>query len=208
MADQSGFLTQADRAFLEEDKTYETKQGRYARRESIRERTRAALHDFTLVYTALEREELETIFEPLADGLYHPNARPEFEATPPEEYRAARDFRDGLFSTLAVIYLGLRENPVSFIELVEAAVFQSERETFDQLVDVDLTIERKKPANAVENAIAKLEAGDVDTLTATETRLLLDVILNPDTYQSTLREETLERLDDLEAFTMPTDSSG
>ena len=209
MADQPGFLTATDRAFLRGEVEYDSKQGRYERRRSIRDRTRGAFRDFTRLYTELDETERETIFEPIADGVYHPDAVPNRDAEPPEEYQAAREFREGLFSTFAFIYLGLRPTAISFTNLVEAAVFQTERDHLDYLVDVSLTIEEQTSKHAIENAIAKLEAGAVADLTYTEARLVMEFLLDPNVYPpSNARADAIERLNELDPFSISTDPGG
>lgn len=64
MADSKGFLTSTDREFLRGKKEYDSKQSRYDRRQAIRERTRAAFHDFSLLYETLDRSERNKIFAP------------------------------------------------------------------------------------------------------------------------------------------------
>lgn len=63
MPELKGFLTEKDREFLRGEKEYESKQGRYARRRSIRERTRGALRDFLLLCAELSVEERDKIFD-------------------------------------------------------------------------------------------------------------------------------------------------
>lgn len=67
MTDYKGFLTPGDRLFLQGQKQYESKQGRYERRESIRHRTRQAFYDFALLHQELERAERNKIFDPPAE---------------------------------------------------------------------------------------------------------------------------------------------
>jgi hypothetical protein len=206
MADQKGFLTASDRAFLRGEKKYNSKQGRYDRRRSIQERTQQAFRDFTLLYTKLEERERRKIFDVIAEGTYHPNLRADFEADPPESVEEAQAFRSGLFFTLAFMYLGLRPTDLSFQELVEAAVFQSERDEFDRLVDVTLTIEQKEigPIGAIESAIDKLEAGEIDELEYKELSRLMEFIADPPRFEpASAREEALKRLDDLEGISLP-----
>jgi hypothetical protein len=104
------------------------------------------------------------------------------------------------------MYLGLRPTDLSFRELVEAAVFQSERDEFDRLVDVALTIEEKeiRPIGAIESAIDKLEAGEIDELEYQELSRLMEFIADPHRFEpASAREEALERLDDLEGISLP-----
>jgi hypothetical protein len=62
MTDKKGFLTRTDRNYLRGGKEYDSKQGRYDRRQSIRERTRGALRDFRLLVKQLPDEERDKIF--------------------------------------------------------------------------------------------------------------------------------------------------
>lgn len=67
MADQKGFLTEADREFLRGEREYtgeNAKQMRYQRRQSIRERTRGAFRDFALLHDELDKTERNKIFDP------------------------------------------------------------------------------------------------------------------------------------------------
>lgn len=205
MSDEHGFLTPTDRSFLQGETEYDSKQGRYKRRQSIRERTRGAYLDFTLLYDHLDDEERTKIFEPLADGVYHPQAVPWREGDPPARFQRARALKDGISSAIAFSYLGLRPIPVSFTELVEAAVFNTERGR-DRVVDVSLDIEDKDPLHAIESAIAKLQAGSIDDLSYTESRLVMDFMMDPEGYHPTAaREEAIERLNEIGPFAIGSD---
>jgi hypothetical protein len=64
MSDANGFLTSTDRAFLRGEKEYtgnHAKQQRYERRKAVRERTRAALWDFSILFHTLDDDELEKV---------------------------------------------------------------------------------------------------------------------------------------------------
>lgn len=205
MAERNGFLTATDREFLRDEKKYESKQGRYERRQSIRERTRQAFDDFSLLYTELSEDERKKIFDIISSGTYHRYIREDFDREPPEEISDAQSFRSGLFSTLAFMYLGLWGTPVSFNQLVEAAVFQSERDHLDRIVNTELKIEEQEPIGAVESAISKLETetGTVDSLDHVETRMLLEFIADPSGFSPvSAREQALERLNNLEQFSL------
>ena len=67
MTGTNGFLTDVDKKFLHGEKEYGSKQGRYDRRQAIRERTRQAYHDFQLLHETLNREERNKIFDPPAE---------------------------------------------------------------------------------------------------------------------------------------------
>lgn len=203
MPDQPGFLTAADQAFLRGEQAYDSKQGRYQRQQSIRERTRQAFHDFVLLYDELDETEREKIFAPLVDGLYHPDASPNSNAEPPEDYQTAVRLKGGLQATIAFIYLGLWPTVVPFDDLVTAAVFQSEKERHNRFVDVTVSIEETEPFGAIESAISKLEVGAVDELAYTEMQLLLAFVQHPETYPDTdARTEAIDRLNDLEMFSI------
>lgn len=60
---ERGFLTEADREYLAGEREYASPQGRYKRRESVRERTRGAIQDFTLLVEHLDGEERRAIFD-------------------------------------------------------------------------------------------------------------------------------------------------
>lgn len=64
MADIRGFLTPTDKLFLRGEKQYSSKQGRYERREAIRQRTRQAFYDFALLHHELDETERNKIFDP------------------------------------------------------------------------------------------------------------------------------------------------
>lgn len=201
MSWQKGFLTATDRKFLRGEKEYNSKQGRYDRRRAIRERTRQAFRDFTLLYEELNQDERRKVFDIIAAGTYHPNLREDFDEDPPEEIKEAQEFRSGLFSTLAFMYLGVWETAVPFGDLVEGAVFQSERKHLGRYVDVSFSVEEKEPMGAIESAIKKLENGDVDELDHTEMRLLIEFMTDPNDFPpSDARKEALQRLNDMEQF--------
>jgi ribosomal protein S18 len=152
----------------------------------------------TLLYEELKDDERRKIFEIIAGGAYHLNPHEGVDEDPPEEIEDAQEFRSGLISTLAFIYLGLWSTAVPFDELVEAAVFQSERDHLDQLVDVSLTIVEQEPMYAVESAINKLEAHEINELDYTEMRLLIKFITDPTEFHpESERQKALERLNRL-----------
>jgi hypothetical protein len=201
MTEHNGFLTATDRKFLRGGKEYDTKQGRYDRRRAIRERTQQAFRDFIVLYEEMNEDERRKIFDVIADGTYHPNLAGHTDEEPPDEIRDAQEFQSGLFSTLAFMYLGLWGTSVSFDNLVEAAVFQSERDRLGRLVEVSLKIEEQEPMYAVESAINKLEAGDTDDLDHTEMRLLIEFLSDPTEFRpESERQQALERLNDIEQF--------
>lgn len=70
MTAHKGFLTDADKEFLRGEKEYSGEnaaQMRYQRRQAIRERTRNACRDFSLLLDELEPEEVAKIF-PFGEG--------------------------------------------------------------------------------------------------------------------------------------------
>lgn len=64
MDSDKGFLTPTDREFLRGEKEYDSKQGRYARRQAIRERIQNSLRDFVLLFEYLDSDEIVRIFGP------------------------------------------------------------------------------------------------------------------------------------------------
>jgi len=59
---RDGFLTEADREFIRGEREYSSKHSRYDRRRAIRERTRRAFADMSLLYNLLDEDELAKIF--------------------------------------------------------------------------------------------------------------------------------------------------
>lgn len=65
-------LTKAHREYLLGDREYDRKNQERALRSSIRERVRAGILDFVLLYEYLEKEDRDQIFEPLKGAEYDP----------------------------------------------------------------------------------------------------------------------------------------
>ncbi len=188
MPDERGFLTETDRRFLQGEQTYDSKQGRYARRQAIRERTRAAFQDFRWLFHELEREEADKIFDP-----------PEDEA---------EDMFEGLVKTIAFLYDNLRVPPGSigegedrtveqtFKQTLEAGVSAAERKrlaandtgyfpfTLDNWVDVDFEVTHKElPDKDPERAMEKLAQMRVDELTDAELRDIVHRLVKNERYR-------------------------
>ena len=65
-------------------------------------------------------------------------------------------------------------------------MFQCERDVCDRLVNVSLSIEEKEigPIGAIESAIDKIEAGEVDELKYQKLRRLMEFIADPKSDQA------------------------
>jgi hypothetical protein len=150
----SGILTPTDREFMRaEDDYYEGKnarQSRYQRRRDIRRRVVTSLLDFQDINTYLTHEQRQKIF---AD---------------PEESGAEGDidFQAGLQSLLQWIYLGCREEGMSFEDLLGTAVARGE-EDYQRLhggeivdVSVDFDVEVAAKYEGVEELARALEDGE------------------------------------------------
>lgn len=206
MDETDGFLTATDRSFLRGETTYESRQGRYQRQKAIRDRTRAAFRDFTVLFEELTETERERIFEPLDDAEYHPHAVPARDGEPPELYQKGMSLSGDIAGTLMFLYLGLRPHDTLFQSLVEAAVHQTERRRFGQLVSPSLTIEETFPFETLNDGIDKLETGNVTDLDDTERQTLLEFIAAPEEYPPGEKRETaIERLNEFDQFSVAVD---
>jgi hypothetical protein len=119
MSDETGFLTDVDKEFLRGEKEYDSKQGRYGRRQAIRERTREAFHDFALLYDELTPRERDRVFDP--------------------DKSDAAKLTEAMRDTIAFLYRSLegdRDRPISqertltanFNEIFEPGIKRGERD--------------------------------------------------------------------------------
>lgn len=178
---ENGFLTERDRKFLRGEKEYtgeNAKQMRYQARRAIRERTRAAFRDFSLLYNILDETERKKIFnvadEPLdTDG------------------GLSRETRDGITDTLAFLYISLagevgeefsrltQPGVPEFESALEQAISQAEHDrrpdherVAGPFVSTELTVDVDTKVD-VEAAAEKLARGDVRRLSEAELRALV-----------------------------------
>lgn len=165
MTSTPGFLTEKDRKFLRGEIEYESKQGRYARRQSIRERTRSAFADFSLLHEHLPDDEYEKIFSvnddgehrSVVDGYPSPEECIEGEMGRYEYYRVLSD-------TLAFVFLASR--------VIEKQVLVSDQfadiKRFDTLLErgvqlaIDSRTDNSQILHTVEFSIEELDLSLVD----------------------------------------------
>lgn len=177
MSDEKGFLTTADREFLRGEREYtgeNAKQMRYQRRESIRERTRGAFRDFSLLYDTLDEKERNKIFDVGEDR---------------RDVYAVSDFQQSLFDTVAFLYISLEgeigSNAISrrsfrtpFRTILEMGVSKAEIErhpqkVLRQMVEVDFSVDVTLPdATNLERAIDKIARLREYELSGAEARAL------------------------------------
>lgn len=197
--DTPGFLTEKDREFLCGEKTYDSKQGRYKRRKSIRDRTRAAFVDFSYLLEYLDDEEFEKIFQ-VEETLDQTDIR---DITPEDcadgalnQYEYYKMFSD----TVAMIFLAMRvierqiiASPISansknFEYIVRRAVqvAASQRGSNDDiLLTADVDIRKLDYSDVDEQRIAeKLAAGEGDELTDEELRYFFNKISNLEEFEN------------------------
>lgn len=179
MSDGKGFLTQTDREFLRGEKEYtgdNAKQMRYQRRRAIRERTRAAFQDFSLLFETLDKSERDKIFDVGKDSMDHD---------------ALTDFRESLASTIAFIYLSLegeagsgpiwdRSFRTPFKAILNKAVSKAEikrhtqNEVFQTIVDVKFGVDVKQPdITDIDSAVNKIARYKEYELSETELRSII-----------------------------------
>lgn len=173
---ETGFLTTTDREFLRGEKEYNTKQQRYQRRQAIRERTRAAFRDFSLLYETVDKAERERIFCITGDPL-------------DTDGGLERDTRDGLVDTLAFLYLSLEgvegdappwitPGVPRFHDILESAISKAESDRRPDTgiagpyVSTELTVDVVDDVDT-SAAAEKLARGDVHALSEAELRALV-----------------------------------
>ena len=177
---EDGFLTDTDKEFLKMqsrgEQKYDSNQARYDRRRAIRERTRAALRDFTILYETLDEEKRKKIFGISDDPL-------------DVEGGISTETRGGITDALAFLYLSLegevgesasrRTQPgvPSFKGVLEKAVSKAERDRHpDEDVPgpyISTELEVKVISDIdVSAAAEKLARGDVWSLSEAELRAL------------------------------------
>jgi len=150
----SGILTSTDREFLRAAPDYyegeNARQSRYQRRRDIRRRIVTSLLDFQEINTYLDDEQRRKIFaEPDKSGA-----------------EDDREFRAALGSLLQWVYLGCREEGVSFEGLLSSAVSRAE-EDYQRMhggeivdVSVDFDVEVSAKYKGVEELARALEEGE------------------------------------------------
>lgn len=180
---ENGFLTERDRKFLRGEKEYSgenARQLRYQTRRAIRERTRAAFRDFSLLYDVLDETERKNIFNVADDPLDHV-----------EDGGLSRETRDGISDTLAFLYLSLvgevgeefsrlaQPRVPDFESTLEGAISQAEHDRRPEddgpgpFVSTELTVDVSTAVD-VAGAAEKLARGDVWRLSEAELRALLE----------------------------------
>lgn len=178
---ENGFLTERDREFLRGEKEYSgenARQMRYQTRRAIRERTRAAFRDFSLLYDVLDETERKNIFNVADDPL-------------DVDGGLSIETRVGITDTLAFLYLSLtgelgeeftrRTQPgvPEFESALERAISQAEHDRRPDhdgpgpFVSTELTVDVTTEVD-VASAAEKLARGDVWRLSETELRALLE----------------------------------
>jgi len=205
MTSTSGFLTEKDRQFLRGEIEYESKQGRYSRRQSIRERTRSAFADFSLLHEHLPDDEYEKIFSvnddgehrSVVDGYPSPEECIEGEMGRYEYYRVLSD-------TLAFVFLASR--------VIEEQVLVSDQfadiKRFDTLLErgVQLAIDSRTDNSQIRHTVEfsikeldlslvdeervgeKLSEGDISELTDRELRYFLQSLSEREDFDELIPE--------------------
>lgn len=178
---ENGFLTDRDRKFLRGEKEYtgeNAKQMRYQARRAIRERTRAAFRDFSLLYATLNENERKKIFNIVDDPL-------------DVDGGLSHETMDGITDTLAFLYLSLtgevgeefsrltQPGVPDFESALEQAISQAEHDRRPDhdwpgpFVSTELTVD-VDPEVDVAAAAEKLARGDVRRLSEAELRALVE----------------------------------
>lgn len=164
MGDNKGFLTPADREFLRGEKEFSgdnAKQMRYQRRRSIRDRTRDAFRDFSLLFETLDDDELETIAE---QSEMRGGGRAMGGPRPPDP---------SVTDTLAFIYL-LHEGQEQFEMSLHRALGDVLRQADQSLFwKIDLDFEQWSGED-IRVLKGKVEEGDIDALSRAEQDFLLE----------------------------------
>lgn len=177
---ENGFLTERDRKFLRGEKEYtgeNAKQMRYQARRAIRERTRAAFRDFSLLYATLDENERKKIFNVADDPL-------------DVDGGLSRETRDGITDTLGFLYLSLtgevgeefsrltQPGVPEFESALEQAISQAEHDRRPDhngpgpFVSTELTVDVDTEVD-VAAAAEKLARGDTWRLSEAELRALV-----------------------------------
>lgn len=174
MSKGNGFLTGADRDFLNGEKEYtgkHAKQNRYKRREGIAKRTRAAFADFALLYDQLDESERNRIFDVGGrEGMGVPT---------PE-----RGLYADLVNTVAFLYLALegehdsstttdRWFSVPFERVLKQGVKSAEQRRYGRRVlvvvgDLEVDVRTTLGPQTIQAAIDKLARQEYASLTESE----------------------------------------
>lgn len=175
MTEHRGFLTDVDKLFLQGGKAYDSKQQRYDRRRAIRERTREAFKDFSVLYGSLSEEERNKIFDVGESDT---------------DRETLNEFQDGLVDTIAFMYVSLegesdsdavhhRTFRVPFDTILQQGVKKGEAdrrpgEPFRIMVNVDFDVDVSNMEMLdTERAIDKIARLRSNELTEKEMRSLL-----------------------------------
>lgn len=153
--DRKGMLTKTDREFLLGEKVYESKQGRYDRRQSIRERAYGSILDFELLYNQLDDEEFEKIFgwQDRGDDI---------------------ELYNGVRYALQFLYKVTAKSPeIHFEDVLEQAVTSAEYDLNGQLVNVQFGMTPERPEVLTTQASEKIQQGRIGELTVAEMRQFL-----------------------------------
>lgn len=169
MGDNKGFLTPADREFLRGEKDFtgkNAKQMRYQRRSSIRERTRDAFHDFSLLFKKLDESEREKVAEQV-------------------ELRGEKRVMGGprppsvaVTDAIAFFYFlheGQKQFEMSLHRALRDALRQENPSSIHQHVDVDLNL-RQWSREDIQVLKERIEDGGTDALNRAEQDFLLELV--------------------------------
>lgn len=207
MADHRGFLTETDELFLKGGKKYGSKQQRYDRRKAIRERTREALRDFSLLYEELDRVERNKIFEP-------------------EDRPARLLLEDGITDTIGFLYIALegevdsddfqdREFSPRFRDMLDVAVSKAEADRRPQPNDeivttVDFETSVTHPGQVdLDRVIDKLARRSGHELNAVEAKVVADILATDDESRHLGMSEFVDRIQERrQKITLGSESDG
>lgn len=190
MAGHRGFLTETDELFLRGGKRYDSKQQRYERRKAIRERTREALRDFSLLYKELDRSERNKIFEP-------------------EDRETRIALEEGITDTIAFLYIALegeigsedyqdREYTPRFRGFLDLAVSKAEgdRRPGDEIVtsvDFEASVTNRGQVD-LDRVIDKLAGRQGYELSEVEAKVVANILATDDGTQHPGPSEFVEQI--------------
>lgn len=207
MASHRGFLTETDELFLKGGKKYGSKQQRYERRKAIRERTREALRDFSLLYEKLDAVERNKIFEP-------------------EDRETRLALGGGITDTIAFLYLALEGEPGSesfqdreytpqFPHMLDTAVSKAEVDRRPELAaelvtTVDFEASTTHPGQVdLDRVIGLLAGRRGHELNAAEAKVVAQILATDEGSQSVGIAEFVERVQERrEEITIGSESDG
>lgn len=192
MADHHGFLTETDKLFLRGGKKYGSKQQRYDRRKAVRERTREALLDFSVLYKELDRTERNKIFEP-------------------GDREERIELEDGIIDTIAFLYIALegeiesgdfqdRQYTPRFQGLLNHAVSKAEadRRPGDEIVTtVDFRASVTNPGQVdLDRVIDKLAKRRGFELNEVEAKVVANILATDDSSWHLGTSEFVEQIEE------------